>query len=560
MIINAGSMLKGRRETPPHLETQYRQQGFWTDKVLTDYLEACIVKQPERVAVLDERSGSVTYSQLGERATRLALGLHEAGVSKGDFFIIQIPNWYEFSVIHLALTYLGAISVSVPVTFRHHEVQFVARATGAKGIAIPDDYQDFNFVEMMGDLRGRLANLEIVLVIGEHAATGMLSYQDLMSGPRMVTDSNKGFGATKPRPDDVTFVVFTSGSTGEPKGVMHTSNTLAAINATYVKEYGVSSDDVIFMPAPLGLSVGLMQGGRLAVFTGATLLLQERWEPEKSIHLISQERATLTVVVPTMLQDIVTSPKLLDHESLPSLRLVWVGGAFVSPSLVQRAHANLPHTLISPGWGMSEGIGSCCNDDTPVSKVQTTDGRAFPGTELKIVSPEGEEIPFGDEGELAMRGPQLFAGYLHRPDLTDAAFLSDGFLRTGDLAQIDSDGYVKITGRVKDLIIRGGLNISPVEVEEILSGDSRITTIALAGMPDERLGERICAFVVLKSGAELTLEDLADLAEKSGLAKQKWPERLEILTELPMTPTGKVQRYALKQLITEKLTEESRTA
>jgi len=163
MVINAGSMLKGRRETPPHLETQYRQQGFWTDKVLTDYLEACIVKQPERVAVLDERSGSVTYSQLGERATRLAFGLHEAGVSKGDFFIIQIPNWYEFSVIHLALTYLGAISVSVPVTFRHHEVEFVARATGAKGIAIPDDYQDFNFVEMMGDLRGELANLAIVL-------------------------------------------------------------------------------------------------------------------------------------------------------------------------------------------------------------------------------------------------------------------------------------------------------------------------------------------------------------------------------------------------------------
>ena len=159
-----------------------------------------------------------------------------------------------------------------------------------------------------------------------------------------------------------------------------------------------------------------------------------------------------------------------------------------------------------------------------------------------------------------MRGPQLFTGYLHRPDLTDAAFLSDGFLRTGDLAQMDSDGYVKITGRVKDLIIRGGLNISPVEVEEILSGDSRITTIALAGMPDERLGERICALVVPKSGAELTLEDLAELAERSGLAKQKWPERLEILTELPMTPTGKVQRYALKQLITEKLTEESRTA
>jgi len=372
-----------------------------------------------------------------------------------------------------------------------------------------------------------------------------------------VTGIGSSFEETKPHPDDVTFVVFTSGSTGEPKGVMHTSNTLAAINATYVKEYGVSSDDVIFMPAPLGLSVGLMHGVRLAVFTGATLVLQEQWDPGKAIELIARENATLTVVVPTMLQDIVTNPRLSDHENIPSLRLVWVGGSFVSPSLVQNAHNNLPHTLISPGWGMSEGIGTCCSHDTPLSKLLTTDGRPFPGTELKIVSPMGDELPFGEDGELAMRGPQLFVGYLDRPDLNDAAFLSDGFLRTGDLAHMDSDGYIKMTGRVKDLIIRGGLNISPVEVEEILTKDPRISNIALAGMPDERLGERICAFVVLKPGEILSLTDLAARAEESGLAKQKWPERLEILPELPMTPTGKVQRYALKQLISEKLIMES---
>ena len=553
-------MLIGRRETPPHLETQYRQEGFWTDKLLTDYLEACVLKQPDKVAVLDETFGSLTYSQLGERSMRLALGLREAGVGKGDFFIIQLPNWHQFSVIHLALTYLGAITVSVPVTFRQHEIQFIARATGAKGIAIPDEYQNHDFVEMVGNLQSELSNLKIGLVIGDHAPTGMLCYQEFMSGPSVVTGSIKSFEESQPHPDDVTFVVFTSGSTGEPKGVMHTSNTLAAINATYVKEYGVTSDDVIFMPAPLGLSVGLMHGVRLAVFTGAKLQLQERWEAEKSIEVISRERATLTVIVPTMLQDIATNPRLLDRESLPSLRLVWVGGAFVSPSLVQVAHDNLPHTLISPGWGMSEGIGSCCGSDTPQSKQLTTDGRPFPGTELKIVSLVGDELPFGEEGELAMRGPQLFAGYLHRPDLNDAAFLPDGFLRTGDLARMDSDGYIKMTGRVKDLIIRGGLNISPVEVEEMLAGDARITSIALSGMPDERLGERICAFVVLKRGTKLSLEDLAARAEASGLAKQKWPERLEILAELPLTPTGKVQRYALKQMITEKLIKESRVS
>ncbi|MFQ5873220.1 MAG: AMP-binding protein, partial [Dehalococcoidia bacterium] len=361
----------------------------------------------------------------------------------------------------------------------------------------------------------------------------------------------------KPHPDDVTFVVFTSGSTGEPKGVMHTSNTLAAINTTYVKQYGVNGDDVIYMPAPLGLSVGLMHGVRLAVFTGAKLVLQEQWNPEKAIRLIARERCTMTVVVPTILHDIVSNPLLIEHKRLPSLRLAWVGGSFVSSNLVQRAHDNLPHTLISPGWGMSEGIGTCCSVDTPLSKLLTTDGRPFPGTELKVVSGEGEELPPGEEGELAMRGPQLFVGYFQRPDLNAEAFLPDGFLRTGDLARMDSDGYVKITGRVKDLIIRGGLNISPVEIENRLSGDPRFASIAVVGMPDERLGERICAFVVPQSGAPLTLADLTARAEDLGLAKQKWPERLEIVSELPMTPTGKLQRYALKQLITEKLNQEA---
>ena len=550
-------MLIGRRERSPGLEAQYKEQGFWTDKVLTDYLNACVKEYPEREAVVDERSERLTYSQLGEQAKRLALGLREIGVDKGDFFIIQLPNWHEFSVFHLALTYLGAITVSVPVTYRHHEVRFIARASRAKGIVIPGVYQNFHFVEMVETLRPDLPELETVLVVGDHAAKGMIDYRDFMARPRERTEDGSSLEEMKPHPDDVTFVVFTSGSTGEPKGVMHTSNTLAAINTTYVKQYGVNGDDVIYMPAPLGLSVGLMHGVRLSVFTGAKLVLQERWNAEKAIEIISREQCTMTVVVPTMIHDIVSNPLLIEHKRLPSLRLAWVGGSFVSSNLVQRAHDNLPRTLISPGWGMSEGIGTCCSIDTPLSKLLTTDGRPFPGTELKVVSLEGEALPPGGEGQLAMRGPQLFVGYLQRPDLNAEAFLPDGFLRTGDLARMDSDGYVKITGRVKDLIIRGGLNISPVEIEEKLSGDPRFASIAVVGMPDERLGERICAFVVPQSGTSVTLADVTTLAQELGLAKQKWPERLEIVSELPMTPTGKVQRYALRELITEKLNQET---
>jgi non-ribosomal peptide synthetase component E (peptide arylation enzyme) len=207
----------------------------------------------------------------------------------------------------------------------------------------------------------------------------------------------------------------------------------------------------------------------------------------------------------------------------------------------------MPHTLTTALWGMTEGIGTSCRIGTPAPKVFTTDGQPFPGTELRVAGPDGAELPPGCEGELLMRGPQIFVGYFGRPDLNAECFLADGFFRTGDLAVMDAEGHLRITGRLKDLIVRGGVNISPVEIERALAEDPRVERVAIVGLPDERLGERICAFVVPRAGVPLALQDLVAVAERCGLAKQKWPERLECVSHIPTTPSGKIQRHVLRQ-------------
>jgi acyl-CoA synthetase (AMP-forming)/AMP-acid ligase II len=540
-------VLSGQREPAAALRAAYIREGFWPGRLITEYFEAAVRTGVERRAIVDDRTGAVTYGRLAEEVERLTFALRELGVSAGDFFILQLPNWYEFAVFHLALTYAGAITVNVPVSYRRHELRYIAGVTGAMGIAIPAEFRSFDFVAMVEGLGAELPGLRNVIVVGDRAPRTIWRYQDVMAKPWESGESRGFLAPRSPHPDAVTGVSFTSGTTGEPKGVMHTSNTFAAINVSVARAYGLTADDVIFMPSPLGHSIGLMHGLRLALFLGARLVLQGDWDPAAGIGLMVGERASFTVTAPPLLHDLVGHPALPAAARLPSLRVYLCGGAFVPERLLRAARAAFPSALTTALWGMTEGIGTSCRLGAPLEKLFTTDGEPFPGTELRVVAPDGREVGPGEDGELVMRGPQLFVGYFRRPDLNEAAFLPDGFFRTGDLARTDREGYVNITGRLKEIIVRGGVNISPVEIERVLAEDRRIERVAVVGMPDERLGERICAFVVPRRGAPLTLEDLAAIAESSGLSKQKWPERLEIVSDFPVTASGKVQRHVLRQ-------------
>jgi acyl-CoA synthetase (AMP-forming)/AMP-acid ligase II len=535
------------RQHSAELSEAYRAEGYWTDRLLTDFFESAVKSFPEKVAVVDERFGAVTYSELESIVLRLAAALRARGMTRGDKFVIALPNWHHVSAFLLALGYIGAVSVHMPVTGREHEFASVLRISGAKGIVVPGVFRDNDFVSMIGAIAGELESLEmLVSVAADRIDPGWITYEQLLSealgdvpGPDQRVDAS-----------DITSLLFTSGSSGDPKGVMHSSNTLGALNTTVAPLYDLGPEDVIFMGAPLGYSAGLVHGVRLANYLGATLVLQESWNADRALELMARERATFTLMTPTLLRDLFESEAFPDSADRLSLRLIFCGGSYVPASLLRSARERLPATLTSVIWGMTEGIGTACRPATSEERVIGTDGQPFLGTELRVLKDNGDEARVGEEGELVMRGPQRFLGYFDRPDSDEQVFLPGGWFRTGDVASIDADGFVKITGRLKELIIRGGVNISPAEIEAKLLGDPRIRQLAIVDIPDERLGERVCACVVAAQGGEgLALEDLVDLARKRGLAKHKWPERLEMMESLPVTSAGKIRRQALREQV-----------
>jgi acyl-CoA synthetase (AMP-forming)/AMP-acid ligase II len=535
------------RQQPAELCDSFRTDGYWTDRLLTDFLERAVERSPDKISVVDERFDPISYAELAAVVSRLSSALQAEGIGRGDKFIIALPNWQHVTIFMLALGYLGAICVHMPIAGREHEFSGVLNVSNAKGIVVAAGFRGHDFVEMIDGIPAGFPFLKTRVAVGTKRDTpGWISYDRLLE--EAPADAPQ---AVQPvAPSDLSYLLFTSGSSGDPKGVMHSSNTLTAMNTGVAPVYDLGPNDVIFASAPLGFSGGLVHGVRLALYLGATVVLLEHWDAVRALELMAREKAAYTLLTPTLLRDLLNSPAFADFADRLSLRVILCGGAYVPEDLLRLAAEKLPSTLTSVIWGMTEGIGSGCRPDTPKQRLFRTDGRPFLGTELKVLRDDDSEAPPGEEGALVMRGPQRFLGYFNRPDLDEQAFLAGGWFRTGDIAAIDQDGYLKITGRQKDVIIRGGANISVAEIEAMLVGDPRISQIAIVDVPDERLGERLCACVVpARESPALTLTDITNIARQRGLAKYKWPEYLQIIEELPLSPAGKIKRPALREMI-----------
>jgi len=529
----------------------YREKGYWTDRLLTDYFERTVASTPAKIAVKDERFGAVTYGEMAPMVMRLAAGLQAKGIGRGDKFVVALPNWHQVPAFVLALNYIGAIAVHMPFTGGGHEFSGVLKVTDAKGIAVAEEIRGANYVSLIDGIAGDFETLDVLITVGceqEHA--GWVTFDRLLAE----APGDQPIQVEPLTPSELSLLLFTSGSSGDPKGVMHSSNTISALNTTVAPIYDLGSDDVIFMAAPLGFSAGYAHGLRLALYLGATLILQESWNADRALELMAHEKATFTLTTPTLLRDLLASEQFAKYSASLVLRLMFCGGTYVTSDLLREVRKKLPRTLTSVIWGMTEGIGTACRPGAAEERVTGTDGESFLGTELKVIAEDGSDVAAGEVGDLVMRGPQLFMGYYKRPELNEEVFLPGGWFRTGDMAMIDGEGFLKITGRRKELIIRGGANISPAEIEETLYGDERIRQLAVVGIPDERLDERVCACVVPNDkGSNLTLADIVEISERHGLAKNKWPQRLEIVDSLPMTPSGKLQRMVLREQIMERL-------
>ena len=521
-----------------------RAQGFWRDETLLHHLARAVARSPAKTAIVACRSDigtetRLSYADIDDLSNRLAAALRARGIGRGDVVSFQLPNWWEFSILHLACLKLGAISNPLMVIFRERELRFMLGLAESKILVVPASFRGFDYAAMADNLRQHLPNLAHVFVVGRDGADG---FARLLEHPAPGTPFTPADG---PGPDEVIQLLYTSGTTGEPKGVMHSSNTMLSNLEYFAERLGLGVDDVIHMPSPLAHQLGFMYGIVLPIMLGGTAILQDIFSAPEMARQIRDEGATFTMGATPFLNDL-TEHVATSGQATPSLRVFVSAGAPIPRALVAKARQTLGAAVIS-AWGMSEnGAVTTTKLDDGEEKATTTDGCTLPGIELRIVDAEGASVPTGQDGQLQVRGCSNFIGYLKRPELNPND--PDGWFDTGDLARMDADGYIRIAGRSKDIIIRGGENIPVVEVEGLLFRHPAVAEVAIVGFSDARLGERACAFVRLREGASLTLSEITAYLEAQRMARQYMPERLEILPELPRTPSGKIQKFKLREI------------
>jgi cyclohexanecarboxylate-CoA ligase len=534
---------------PPERVRAMTGAGYWPDVTLAACLDRWARARPDKLAGVDgERR--YTWSTLARAVERVAHGLAAHGVEPGAVVSVQLPNWNEFVVVALAAERLGAVLNPIPPIYRASELRFILGVLESHTVVVPEMFRGFDHAAMLAELRAELPRLERVFVARGTPRDGQLPFVALTETAWEARPGRRPLPGTDP--NRVHEVIFTSGTTGEPKGVMHTPNTALALMWPAFERLGFSDRDVILMPSTFGHQTGYLYGISATVLLGATGVWLDVWNAETGAQLIAAERVTFTMGATPFLQDLTSTPAI-DRHGVRSLRLFICGGAAIPRKLVADGRRRLG-CAISAGWGMSEnGLVTCNGLDDPEEKVFGTDGRPLPGAELTIVDAEGQPAPAGVEGDLLVRAPSQFIGYFKRPEFTAESYTADGWFRTGDRGTLDRDGYLSITGRSKDLIIRGGENLSAAEIENLLFAHPKVASVAIVGMPDPRLQERVCAFVIPTPGPTPTLAELVAFLEARQIARQKLPERLEIVPEFPMTPSGKVQKYRLRQMIAEKL-------
>jgi cyclohexanecarboxylate-CoA ligase len=525
-------------------------KGFWHDRTINDDLDACVAACPDQTALtaVQAETGAVTrftYRELSNMADRVAVGLTKLGVGKNDIVACQLPNWWQFTITYLACSRIGAVMNPLMHIFRERELSFMLKHGEAKVLIIPHTFRGFDYEQMVNGLKPTLPDLKHVVVVN---GAGANNFEALLSGPEWEKESNAKTVLTqhRPGPDDVTQLIYTSGTTGEPKGVMHTANTVMANIIPYAARLHLDANDVVLMASPMAHQTGFMYGLMMPIMLKSSAVLLDVWEPLRAIDLIRNESVTFTMASTPFLTDLAKNVEE-SGKKVPTLRTFLCAGAPIPGPLVEQARSVLGTKIVS-AWGMTEnGAVTLIELNDPDERAFTTDGLPLPGVELKVVNDDGVSLPAGEAGKLYVRSCSNFGGYLKRAHLNGTN--AEGWFDTGDLARLDVQGYVRITGRSKDVIIRGGENIPVVEIESLLYRHPAIAMAAIVAYPDERLGERACAVVVLKPGQSLDLPALVEYLKAQKIALQYIPEKLEIRDAMPSTPSGKIQKFKLREIL-----------
>ncbi|EER4073096.1 medium-chain fatty-acid--CoA ligase [Escherichia coli] len=528
----------------------YRQQGLWGDASLADYWQQTARAMPDKIAVVDNHGASYTYSALDHAASCLANWMLAKGIESGDRIAFQLPGWCEFTVIYLACLKIGAVSVPLLPSWREAELVWVLNKCQAKMFFAPTLFKQMRPVDLILPLQNQLPQLQQIVGVDKLApATSSLSLSQIIADNTPLTTAITTHG------DELAAVLFTSGTEGLPKGVMLTHNNILASERAYCARLNLTWQDVFMMPAPLGHATGFLHGVTAPFLIGARSVLLDIFTPDACLALLEQQRCTCMLGATPFVYDLLN---VLEKQpaDLSALRFFLCGGTTI-PKKVARECQQLGIKLLSVYGSTESSPHAVVNLDDPLSRFMHTDGYAAAGVEIKVVDDARKTLPPGCEGEEASRGPNVFMGYFDEPELTARALDEEGWYYSGDLCRMDEAGYIKITGRKKDIIVRGGENISSREVEDILLQHPKIHDACVVAMPDERLGERSCAYVVLKAPHHsLSLEEVVAFFSRKRVAKYKYPEHIVVIEKLPRTASGKIQKFLLRKDIMRRLTQD----
>ncbi|EEC9776437.1 TPA: medium-chain fatty-acid--CoA ligase [Escherichia coli] len=528
----------------------YRQQGLWGDASLADYWQQTARAMPDKIAVVDNHGASYTYSALDHAASCLANWMLAKGIESGDRIAFQLPGWCEFTVIYLACLKIGAVSVPLLPSWQEAELVWVLNKCQAKMFFAPTLFKQTRPVDLILPLQNQLPQLQQIVGVDKLApATSSLSLSQIIADNTPLTTAITVHG------DELAAVLFTSGTEGLPKGVMLTHNNILASERAYCARLNLTWQDVFMMPAPLGHATGFLHGVTAPFLIGARSVLLDIFTPDACLALLEQQRCTCMLGATPFVYDLLN---LLEKQpaDLSALRFFLCGGTTI-PKKVARECQQRGIKLLSVYGSTESSPHAVVNLDDPLSRFMHTDGYAAAGVEIKVVDDARKTLPPGCEGEEASRGPNVFMGYFDEPELTARALDEEGWYYSGDLCRMDEAGYIKITGRKKDIIVRGGENISSREVEDILLQHPKIHDACVVAMPDERLGERSCAYVVLKAPHHsLSLEEVVAFFSRKRVAKYKYPEHIVVIEKLPRTASGKIQKFLLRKDIMRRLTQD----
>lgn len=529
----------------------YNREGWWPGLTFGDILDRAAEKCPDKVAFIDA-THRLTYAQTRDLANKVAIALIDLGLSPTDRVLLQLPNWNEFATVYFGIQKAAAIDTLLIDRYRPYEIGHISRLSGATTWIVAEKYQKIDYHPIIREVLGENPLIKNVILVRGGADSPYLSLEKLIDGVQLKAENLDRLKQRRPDPMQVSHMGPTGGTTGLPKIVPRTHNDLICGSEYAARSWDMSAEDITLIAGPIGHDLSFSKGFLGSVLTGGAAVFLDSTDLDDICRTIEKEKVTTVVWVPTLAKRLVTFERLADYD-LSSLQRMHCGGGASLPELIRDVQDKLGCRYHN-GYGATEGMTTLTRADDSLETILNTVGKpTCPHDTYKVVDFNGRQCPVGTAGELLLKGPGMFTGYFKNPEENEKVFTSDGFFKTGDMAKIDEEGYVTLTGRLKEMINRGGESISAVEIERLISDHPDVQMVAVIPMPDKDLGERACAYIQARSGVKLDFEGIIAFLKSRHVSVLQLPERIEFVDEIPLTKTGKMDKQALVKDITEKV-------